>query len=60
MSCDRVKFRRAVVPGDQLVIDVKLTKSRGNKIGVATGVCKVDGKVVSSAELMFMVAGNKD
>src|SRR3954465_4271618 len=32
MSCDKVKFRRAVRPGDQLVIHVKLTKSRGNKI----------------------------
>lgn len=56
MSCDKVKFRRAVVPGDQLEIFVKLTKSRGNRIGVAEGVCKVDGKPVSSAELMFTIA----
>ena len=55
MSCDKVKFRRAVTPGDQLEICVKLTKSRGDKIGVAEGVCKVAGKVVSSAELMFTV-----
>jgi len=55
MSCDKVKFRRAVVPGDQLEIHVKLIKSRGNKIGVAEGVCKVDGKPVSSAELMFTI-----
>ncbi|MDR3274057.1 MAG: bifunctional UDP-3-O-[3-hydroxymyristoyl] N-acetylglucosamine deacetylase/3-hydroxyacyl-ACP dehydratase [Puniceicoccales bacterium] len=60
MSCDKVKFRRAVVPGDQLVIDVKLTKSRGNKIGVAVGECRVDGKVASSAELMFTIIDNKD
>jgi UDP-3-O-[3-hydroxymyristoyl] N-acetylglucosamine deacetylase / 3-hydroxyacyl-[acyl-carrier-protein] dehydratase len=56
MSCDKVKFRKAVVPGDQLVIDVKLLKSRGNKIGVAEATCKVDDKVVSSAELMFLIA----
>jgi len=55
MSADKVKFRRAVVPGDQLEVHVKLTKSRGLKIGVAEGTCKVDGKVVSSAELMFTI-----
>jgi UDP-3-O-[3-hydroxymyristoyl] N-acetylglucosamine deacetylase/3-hydroxyacyl-[acyl-carrier-protein] dehydratase len=60
MSCNKVKFRRAVVPGDQLVIDVKLTKSRGNKIGVAVGECRVDGNVASSAELMFTLVNNKD
>jgi UDP-3-O-[3-hydroxymyristoyl] N-acetylglucosamine deacetylase / 3-hydroxyacyl-[acyl-carrier-protein] dehydratase len=52
MSADKVKFRKAVVPGDVLEIEVKLTKVRG-KIGVAEGVCRVDGKEVSSAELMF-------
>ncbi|HKB90335.1 MAG TPA: bifunctional UDP-3-O-[3-hydroxymyristoyl] N-acetylglucosamine deacetylase/3-hydroxyacyl-ACP dehydratase [Opitutaceae bacterium] len=55
MSCDKVKFRRAVVPGDQLLITVKLTKNRGNKIGVAEGTCTVNGQVVSSGELMFMI-----
>jgi len=56
MSCDKVKFRRAVVPGDVVEIHVKLTKNRGNKIGVAEGKCSVAGKVVSSAELMFTIA----
>ena len=55
MSCDKVKFRRAVRPGDQLMIHVKLTKSRGNKIGVAGARCLVNGHVTSSAELMFAV-----
>lgn len=55
MSCDKVKFRKAVRPGDQLVINAKLTKSRGNKIGVAECNCTVDGMLVSSAELMFAV-----
>jgi len=53
MSCDKVKFRKAVRPGDQLVIRARLTKSRGNKIGVAEATCTVDGEVVSSGELMF-------
>jgi UDP-3-O-[3-hydroxymyristoyl] N-acetylglucosamine deacetylase/3-hydroxyacyl-[acyl-carrier-protein] dehydratase len=60
MSCDKVKFRRAVRPGDQLVINVKMTKSRGNKIGVAEGECLVNGQVTSSAELMFAVVDNAD
>ena len=55
MSADKVKFRRAVKPGDQLQIDVKITKSRGDKIACASGVCKVDGKIVSSADLMFTI-----
>ncbi|KRP37313.1 MAG: UDP-3-O-[3-hydroxymyristoyl] N-acetylglucosamine deacetylase [Opitutaceae bacterium BACL24 MAG-120322-bin51] len=56
MSVDKVKFRQAVEPGDSVEIRVKLVKIRGNKIATATGVCTVGGKVVSSAELMFMLA----
>lgn len=56
MSADKVKFRQAVEPGDSIEIHVKLIKIRGNKIATATGECKVGGKVVSSAELMFMLA----
>jgi UDP-3-O-[3-hydroxymyristoyl] N-acetylglucosamine deacetylase/3-hydroxyacyl-[acyl-carrier-protein] dehydratase len=53
MSCDKVKFRRAVEPGDQLVIRVSLEKVRGDRIASAKGECRVGDKVVSSAELMF-------
>ncbi len=56
MSVDKVKFRQAVEPGDTLEIHAKLIKIRGNKIATATGECKVNGKLVSSAELMFMLA----
>jgi len=55
MSCDKVKFRKPVEPGDQLVIYVKLLKFRGNKIGTAEASCKVNDQVVSSAELMFTI-----
>ena len=60
MSCDKVKFRRAVRPGDQLLIDVKIVKSRGDKIAVAEGTCSVNGQTVSSGELMFGVVDNAD
>jgi UDP-3-O-[3-hydroxymyristoyl] N-acetylglucosamine deacetylase/3-hydroxyacyl-[acyl-carrier-protein] dehydratase len=56
MSCDRVKFRRMVEPGDQLYIEIQLRKHRGGRIGIADGVCYVDGKATSSAELMFTIA----
>ena len=55
LSADKVKFRRAVVPGDQLSIRVELKKTRGTKLAAASGTCSVDGKVVSSADLMFTV-----
>jgi UDP-3-O-[3-hydroxymyristoyl] N-acetylglucosamine deacetylase/3-hydroxyacyl-[acyl-carrier-protein] dehydratase len=53
MSADKVKFRKAVRPGDQLVINAKLTRMRGNKIATAEVSCSVDGLVASSSELMF-------
>lgn len=60
MSVDKVKFRQAVEPGDSIEIRVKLVKIRGNKIATAKGECKVGGKLVSSAELMFMLADATD
>ena len=54
MSAENVKWRKPVVPGDVLIIEVELTKVRG-KIGKATGVCKVAGEIVSEAEVTFMI-----
>jgi len=54
MAADNVKWRKPVVPGDTLMIEVELTKSRG-KIGKAKGVCKVRGEVVSEADVTFMM-----
>jgi UDP-3-O-[3-hydroxymyristoyl] N-acetylglucosamine deacetylase / 3-hydroxyacyl-[acyl-carrier-protein] dehydratase len=54
MSAENVKWRKPVLPGDLLVIEVELIKSRG-KIGKAKGVCKVQGEVVSEAEVTFML-----
>jgi UDP-3-O-[3-hydroxymyristoyl] N-acetylglucosamine deacetylase / 3-hydroxyacyl-[acyl-carrier-protein] dehydratase len=55
MSAESVKFRNPVRPGDTLLIEVELTKTRG-KIGKAKGICTVGGTVVSEAEVTFMVA----
>ena len=54
MSAEEVKWRKPVVPGDVLVIEIEMTKIRG-RIGKAKGVCKVDGEVVSEAAVTFML-----
>lgn len=53
-SAENVKFRQPVVPGDVLVIEVEIIKDRA-KISKARGVCSVNGKVVSQAEVTFAV-----
>jgi UDP-3-O-[3-hydroxymyristoyl] N-acetylglucosamine deacetylase/3-hydroxyacyl-[acyl-carrier-protein] dehydratase len=52
MSADKVKWRRPVLPGDNLVIEAEITKMKRN-IGQAVGRCIVNGQVVSEADLMF-------
>jgi UDP-3-O-[3-hydroxymyristoyl] N-acetylglucosamine deacetylase/3-hydroxyacyl-[acyl-carrier-protein] dehydratase len=54
MAAEDVKWRKPVFPGEVLVIEVELTKSRG-KIGKAKGVCKVGEEIVSEAEVTFML-----
>jgi UDP-3-O-[3-hydroxymyristoyl] N-acetylglucosamine deacetylase/3-hydroxyacyl-[acyl-carrier-protein] dehydratase len=54
MAAEDVKWRKPVKPGDTLIIEVELTKARG-KIGKAKGTCRVEGEVVSEAEVTFML-----
>ena len=54
MAIDAVKFRRPVVPGDQLIIEV--VPLRKGKIFKMKGEVRVDGKVVSSAEFLAGLA----
>ncbi|MBX3734554.1 MAG: UDP-3-O-[3-hydroxymyristoyl] N-acetylglucosamine deacetylase [Verrucomicrobiae bacterium] len=54
MSAEDVKWRKPVRPGDSLVINVELTKTRG-RICKAKGVCTVNGETVSEAEVTFML-----
>jgi beta-hydroxyacyl-ACP dehydratase FabZ len=54
MAIDAVKFRKAVVPGDQLIIDV--VPLRKGKIFKMKGEIQVDGHVVSSAEFLAGLA----
>ena len=50
---NNVKFRRPVVPGDQLVITCELLSIKRKRFGKVKGEVHVDGKLVCSGELMF-------
>ncbi|MBC8473984.1 MAG: 3-hydroxyacyl-ACP dehydratase FabZ [Candidatus Omnitrophica bacterium] len=52
MSLDKVKFRKTVLPGDQLRLEVNVVKLK-SKIGQVHTRALVDGQVVSEADLMF-------
>ena len=52
MSADSVKFRKPVVPGDTLFIEVELLQQKRN-IAKARARCLVNQEVVSEAESMF-------
>ena len=51
---DRARFRRQVVPGETLDLEVRIGRlsARG---GTGTGEASVDGKVACRAELLFVV-----
>ncbi|MBI3321194.1 MAG: bifunctional UDP-3-O-[3-hydroxymyristoyl] N-acetylglucosamine deacetylase/3-hydroxyacyl-ACP dehydratase [Candidatus Omnitrophica bacterium] len=55
MAVDHVKFRKPVVPGDVLILEVELGKLR-TRTGQLVGRALVDGKVVCEGELMFALA----
>jgi 3-hydroxymyristoyl/3-hydroxydecanoyl-(acyl carrier protein) dehydratase len=52
LAANNIKFRKTVVPGDQLVLDVVVGKIK-SKTGQVHGKALVDGKVVAEADLMF-------
>jgi 3-hydroxyacyl-[acyl-carrier-protein] dehydratase len=54
MSIDNAKFRRPIVPGDQVMLEIKVLKQRGN-VWRFSGAATVDGKLVSEAEFTAMV-----
>lgn len=51
MGFDKVRFRKPVVPGDQLILELELLKLRSKAVKMA-GVAKVDDKIVAEAQLM--------
>ncbi|MBD1938744.1 3-hydroxyacyl-ACP dehydratase FabZ [Microcoleus sp. FACHB-68] len=50
---DKVRFRRPVVPGDQLVMTVELICVKGRRFAKMQGRAEVDGQRVTEGELLF-------
>ena len=51
---DKAKFKRKVVPGDVLTLELEIIKQKG-PIGMGTAKATVDGKVAVTAEMTFAV-----
>ncbi|MDB4349612.1 3-hydroxyacyl-ACP dehydratase FabZ [Omnitrophica bacterium] len=58
LGIDNARFRRPVVPGDQLVTEITILKMKP-KICKVKAVGKVDGKMVAEGELLFSVTDMK-
>ncbi|WP_261130979.1 3-hydroxyacyl-ACP dehydratase FabZ [Bacillus sp. Marseille-Q3570] len=56
---DKCRFKRQVRPGDQLRLEVELTRVRGS-MGKGTAVATVDGEVACEAEIMFALGDKKE
>ena len=51
---DKMKFKKMVVPGDKLKLEVKIIKQKG-PIGIGEAIATVDDKVVAKGELTFAI-----
>ncbi|TYB35631.1 MAG: 3-hydroxyacyl-ACP dehydratase FabZ [Flexistipes sinusarabici] len=54
MAIENVKFRKPVVPGDNLILDVELLKRKRN-IWRMKGIASVEGETACEAEFMAMI-----
>ncbi len=52
MSVDNVKFRRVVIPGDQLILEVEVVRDRSQTAQIRA-VAKVGQEVAAEADMMF-------
>ncbi|MFN7246311.1 MAG: 3-hydroxyacyl-ACP dehydratase FabZ [Microcystis sp.] len=52
---DKTRFRRPVVPGDQLIMTVELLSFKMNKIAKMQGEARVDGQLAAQGEMMFSI-----
>ncbi|NJR18495.1 MAG: 3-hydroxyacyl-ACP dehydratase FabZ [Calothrix sp. CSU_2_0] len=50
---DKVRFRRLVVPGDQLIMTVELLWVKQRRFGKMRAIAEVDGQLACEGELMF-------
>ena len=53
-AINKCKFKGKIVPGDKVKLETRIIKSKG-AMGIVEAVASVNGKVVVSAELTFMI-----
>ena len=58
MGMDRVRFRKMVFPGDQIIFEAKILKFR-SKVAKMSGTATVDDQLVAEAELMASFGDTK-
>jgi len=58
MGMDKVRFRKPVVPGDQLIFEAKILKMR-SKVAKMSGTASVDNQIAAEAELMASFGDSK-
>lgn len=54
VGADKVRWKKQVMPGDKLNLEIEIVKLRGN-IGVGKGKATVDGSLVCEGEIMFAI-----
>lgn len=59
MSIDSAKFRKPVLPGSELRMEIEIVKTKA-RIGQCRGVAKVNGEVVCEAEVKFAFVKNSE
>jgi 3-hydroxyacyl-[acyl-carrier-protein] dehydratase len=59
MALDKVRFRRPVLPGDQLILELTVLRP-GKKYFKMEGKATVDGALVAEAELMAMIGQGEE
>lgn len=53
-AINSAKFKKKVLPGDVLSLEVEMIKQKG-PIGVGKATARVDGQIAASAELTFAI-----
>lgn len=56
---DKARFRKPVVPGDQLIIEIKVVQRRASTAKMI-GTARVDGQVVAEAEMLSVMANRPE
>lgn len=51
---DKLKFKRKVLPGDVLKLEVNIIKQKG-PVGVGEAIATVDGQIAAKGELTFAI-----